>query len=104
MPETRDPGLQPERTLLAWRRTTLVLVVNALLLFRSGWLHDQEWLMVAGALLGLTALVSFFLLGTRHTVFASAKPQLRVEARMVAGFTILTVVTCVVALAALLTS
>ncbi|GAA2838069.1 hypothetical protein GCM10010441_72990 [Kitasatospora paracochleata] len=47
----RDPGLQPERTLLAWSRTALLLAVNALLILRSGLLGQQPGLAALGGVL-----------------------------------------------------
>lgn len=32
----RDPGLQPQRTALAWARTGLAMIVNSLLVLRLG--------------------------------------------------------------------
>lgn len=64
----RDPGLQPERTRLAWRRTALTVTVVALLLGRLS-IHDE---VSAGGLLAvaLTALVWLCLL-------ALAQPRIR---------------------------
>ncbi|GAA1438775.1 DUF202 domain-containing protein [Leifsonia poae] len=47
----RDPGLQGERTALSWSRTALVIVVNALLSLRSGFVSDQPALIVVGVIL-----------------------------------------------------
>ena len=35
---TRDPGLQPERTALSWRRTIMSVIAADILIWR-GWLH-----------------------------------------------------------------
>jgi hypothetical protein len=60
----RDPGLQPERTRLAWRRTTLTCAVTAVLAGRQV-LHGGGG--AAGALaLSLAALVFVVFLWLAH--------------------------------------
>ena len=56
MSSFRDSGLQPERTSLAWTRTALSLVVNAILLLRVGVQDSDPALLASGvALCGIAA-------------------------------------------------
>lgn len=45
----RDPGLQPERTALSWRRTVMSAVIASILIWR-GWFHSLTGGGAAGAL------------------------------------------------------
>ncbi|GCE01775.1 DUF202 domain-containing protein [Embleya hyalina] len=43
-----DPGLQPERTRMAWSRTSLAFVANGALLVRAGHVPGRWWFMLPG--------------------------------------------------------
>lgn len=62
--EVRDAGLQPERTRLAWRRTTLASAVVAVLALRQALRGSGRPLELAGA--AVTALVWLAFLGVAH--------------------------------------
>ncbi|HGM6878921.1 DUF202 domain-containing protein [Serratia nevei] len=55
----RDPGLQPERTRLAWGRTALTMAVVGLLSLRAGMVSGSFLLAGSGFLMLAFALVMF---------------------------------------------
>ncbi|HEX8886950.1 MAG TPA: DUF202 domain-containing protein [Noviherbaspirillum sp.] len=74
-PSSYDPGLQAERTALAWSRTAFAFLVNALLWLRAGLADDDSMLLLFGlALLALAA--GFHICGRRRgrALMTGARP------------------------------
>lgn len=71
--EPRDPGLQPERTGLAWSRTAFVMLINALLFLRGGLTGEGHLLLWGAGVLLLTA-IAMWGWGRRRPVAAHVTP------------------------------
>ncbi|MFD6417667.1 DUF202 domain-containing protein [Streptomyces sp. NPDC060194] len=73
----RDPGLQPERTRLAWRRTTLACTVAVVLAAKQGLMHDAGALTEPAAA-GLSVVAWLVFLAVAHRrmrMLSTARPR-----------------------------
>lgn len=99
---TRDAGLQPERTSLAWNRTGLAIVVNALLVLRAGWSSGRFALMAVGVVL-LVAAGSTVVYGAwRQRHLATGLGMTAPPALAVAAAAAVTLLACASGLASML--
>jgi len=75
-PGERDPGLQPERTRLAWRRTTLSVTVAAVLGMRTSLRQGPSAAGIACCALCFALWLGFLLLAHRRirTLATTARP------------------------------
>ncbi|MGM3192884.1 DUF202 domain-containing protein [Dickeya dadantii subsp. dieffenbachiae] len=74
----RDPGLQPERTRLAWSRTAFVLLVNSVLLLKAGSMKSQPLMLAGGLFLLLMTLITYIWSRLRlHALLRSGYPCTR---------------------------
>ncbi|MFE4331117.1 MULTISPECIES: DUF202 domain-containing protein [unclassified Streptomyces] len=72
----RDPGLQPERTRLAWRRTTLSCTVVALLAVKQALHSGAGPAGIVAVALSALAWLGFLLVAHRRVLgMGTARPQ-----------------------------
>ncbi|WP_084382938.1 DUF202 domain-containing protein [Curvibacter delicatus] len=71
----RDPGLQPERTSLAWSRTGFSLALVGLLLCRDGVRHHGTFVLAAGAFITLASLGMLVLARWRRRSLPTCTPS-----------------------------
>jgi uncharacterized membrane protein YidH (DUF202 family) len=98
----RDPGLQAERTALAWSRTGLAVFVNALLALRSGWVSEQPSVTVLGLVLLIAAAAAALCGAWRRRRLSSRGDELAPPALVIAGVAGVTLLACVAAIASVM--
>jgi uncharacterized membrane protein YidH (DUF202 family) len=109
MPATANgfgPGAQPERTTLAWNRTTLALAGNGALVVHVGLEHGHELLVGAGFAMLAIGTALWIQSVAQYSVGATFRPGRPTACRRIAprSFAILVVVVSAIDFVALLTT
>ncbi|WP_413017745.1 DUF202 domain-containing protein [Noviherbaspirillum sp. 1P10PC] len=86
----RDPGLQPQRTLLAWSRTGLAVLVNAIIVLRTAVNGHDGFLLALGLGLLLASGIVGLCAADRSTALRSGLHETGVPWRSIVSVTVVT--------------
>jgi uncharacterized membrane protein YidH (DUF202 family) len=98
----RDPGLQGERTALAWSRTALALAANAALTIRSGLTNQAPPVLFLGAVLLVAAAMLVPLSGWRRKQLLKAQKPISAQPRLLLAVCLLAMLASAAAILATL--
>lgn len=103
-----DPGLQPERTQLAWRRTALSIAVVSLIAARALPMILGSGVWIIPGVVGVAASAVFWIAAARrahavdHALSPAPHPERMPDGRLIAGLVVFATAAGLLALAVLL--